>query len=78
MERTESCERSLDYSSKVWWLNQSYVSNVYFESDTRQGSLTGLLMGLSLSSDSNASWQYAGARIPFKAGVYARARLAMA
>jgi hypothetical protein len=69
MEETESCEPTRPR------LNQSYVSNVYFESDTRQGSLTGLLMGLSLYVWTRT---HAGARIPFKAGVYARARLAMA
>jgi hypothetical protein len=37
-----------------------------------KGLLTGLLMDASFDADSNASWEYAGARIPFKAGVYAR------
>lgn len=52
--------------------------NVFFETDTRQGSFDRFTDGCfiipSFDEPPNASWQYAGARIPFKAGVYAHTR----
>lgn len=48
--------------------------NVFSNLIHAKGLLTGLLMDASFDADSNASWEYAGARIPFKAGVYAHTR----